>query len=155
MKKNQIRSVIKEGGTVLQNLTVSCFFFKSILYTYFVCRTCNNEVLKMQKLGVADVQLQNMQVSTVILLYSNRICRSVQLYCCTATEYEGLYSYIAVQQQNIKVRTVILLYSYRICRSVQLYCCTATDYKGQNSYIAVQQQNMKDCTVLLLYSNRI
>jgi hypothetical protein len=28
----------------------------------FYERTCNNEILKMQKLGVADVQLQNMQV---------------------------------------------------------------------------------------------
>ncbi len=30
----------------------------------FYERTCNNEILKMQKLGVADVQLQNMQVGS-------------------------------------------------------------------------------------------
>jgi hypothetical protein len=31
----------------------------------FYERTCNNEILKMQKLGVADVQLQNMQVGGI------------------------------------------------------------------------------------------
>jgi len=35
----------------------------------FYDRTCNNEVLKMQKLGVADVQLQNMQGTEYQLLH--------------------------------------------------------------------------------------
>ncbi|XP_023325913.1 mediator of RNA polymerase II transcription subunit 6 isoform X2 [Eurytemora carolleeae] len=35
----------------------------------FYDRTCNNEVLKMQKLGVADVQLQNMQGTEFQLLH--------------------------------------------------------------------------------------
>jgi len=35
----------------------------------FYDRTCNNEVLKMQKLGIADVQLQNMQGTEFILLH--------------------------------------------------------------------------------------
>ena len=37
--------------------------FYNSLKNNIIFRTCNNEVLKMQKLGVADVQLQNMQVS--------------------------------------------------------------------------------------------
>jgi hypothetical protein len=39
----------------------------------FYERTCNNEILKMQKLGVADMQLQNMQVS---------VARTWQGQCC-------------------------------------------------------------------------
>ena len=35
----------------------------------FYDRTCNNEILKMQKLGVADVQLQNMVGAEYILLH--------------------------------------------------------------------------------------
>lgn len=35
----------------------------------FYERTCNNEILKMQKLGVADVQLQNMQGTEYQLLH--------------------------------------------------------------------------------------
>jgi len=35
----------------------------------FYDRTCNNEQLKMQKLGIADVQLQNMQGTEYILLH--------------------------------------------------------------------------------------
>jgi hypothetical protein len=38
----------------------------------FYERTCNNEILKMQKLGVADVQLQNMQVSHKLGCYSGQ-----------------------------------------------------------------------------------
>jgi len=35
----------------------------------FYDRTCNNEILKMQKLGVADVQLHNMQGAEYVLLH--------------------------------------------------------------------------------------
>ena len=41
----------------------------------FYDRTCNNEILKMQKLGVADVQLTNMQVT--LLSFTNQNWRMI------------------------------------------------------------------------------
>ena len=64
----------------------------------FYERTCNNEILKMQKLGVADMQLQNMQGTEYQLLHVQEpilyVVRKQIRHSPTQVPYQqGIFSY--------------------------------------------------------------
>ena len=56
----------------------------------FYDRTCNNEILKMQKLGVADVQLTNMQV-VFFLTFEELTSNQGPEYCLLHVQEPILY----------------------------------------------------------------
>ena len=74
----------------------------------FYDRTCNNEILKMQKLGVADVQLTNMQVVLFFFLLTFEELTSDQgpEYCLLHVQEPILY---VVRKQIRHSPTQVLL----------------------------------------------